>query len=43
MTVTGQELLAVWASPGPDPDYAAQLAMFGRFVGSWDIEVIEYD
>lgn len=29
----------VFAAPGPDPALAGRLALFGRFVGSWDLEV----
>ncbi len=31
-------MLAVLAAPGPFPDYADKLMLFGRLVGSWDIE-----
>ena len=30
-----------FASPGPAPGLADQLALFGRFVGSWDLEVTD--
>lgn len=27
---------------GPRPEFAADLALFGQFVGSWDLEVVNY-
>ena len=38
-----KELFSALAASGPDPAYAEQLGTFGRFVGSWDLEVTEYD
>jgi hypothetical protein len=32
------DLPAVLHAAGPDPDLAGPLALFGRFVGAWDIE-----
>ena len=34
-----QQLLA---APGPHPDYADKLHLFGQFVGSWDLQVFIY-
>jgi len=35
-------LSSVLLADGPDPDYAEELQTFGRFVGSWDVELTEY-
>ena len=32
------DLAAALNAAGPDPAYAEQLRLFGRFVGAWDIE-----
>jgi hypothetical protein len=37
-TLDGRAMLKLLAAPGPDPDYAEQLDLYGRFVGSWDID-----
>jgi hypothetical protein len=29
-------------SDGPHPEFAAKLQLFGQFVGSWDVEIINY-
>jgi hypothetical protein len=29
-------------SDGPHPELAAKLQLFGQFVGSWDVEIINY-
>jgi hypothetical protein len=31
-------MLELLAASGPDPEYAVQLDLYGRFVGSWDID-----
>ena len=36
-TIDGNAMLRLLAADGPDPDYAEQLDLYGRFVGSWDI------
>lgn len=36
-------MLEQLAATGPDPEYAAQLDLYGRFVGSWDIDNRELD
>jgi hypothetical protein len=36
-------MLKMLAAAGPDPEYAAQLDLYGRFVGSWDIANRELD
>jgi len=36
-------VVAALTAPGPDPAYAEELQTFGRFVGSWQLEVTEYD
>jgi len=33
--------LDAFAAPGPAPGLARQLALFGQFVGSWDLEVTD--
>lgn len=35
-------LTAAMAAPGPAPDRAGELALFGRFVGSWELEWTGY-
>lgn len=37
-TIEGDAMLALLHAPGPDPEYADQLDLYGRFVGSWDID-----
>jgi hypothetical protein len=39
----GNAMLELLAAAGPDPEYAAQLDLYGRFVGSWDIHNRELD
>jgi hypothetical protein len=34
--------LDVLAAQGPSPDRADKMALYGQFVGSWDVDVIEY-
>lgn len=29
-------------SQGPHPDFADKLSLFGQFVGSWDVDVIDH-
>jgi hypothetical protein len=36
-------LLDAFAAPGPDPVLADRLALFGQFVGSWDLTVTDID
>jgi hypothetical protein len=36
-TFEGNAMLRLLAADGPDPEYAGQLDLYGRFVGSWDI------
>lgn len=33
-------MIAALQADGPDPDLAPHLGLFGRFVGSWDVEVV---
>jgi hypothetical protein len=40
---TSLGLPAVLLADGPDPRYATELQTFGRFIGSWDVELTEYD
>lgn len=35
-------LLDTFAAPGPDPALADRLALFGRFVGTWQLEVTNF-
>jgi hypothetical protein len=35
-------LPSVLLADGPDPRYAKELQTFGRFVGSWDVELTEF-
>jgi hypothetical protein len=35
-------MLRLLAAEGPHPDYADKLALFGQFVGSWDLDVFAY-
>lgn len=37
-TIEGNAMLSLLAADGPDPGYATQLDLYGRFVGSWDID-----
>jgi hypothetical protein len=37
-TINGNAMLELLAASGPDPQYATQLDLYGRFVGSWDID-----
>ena len=37
-TIEGNAMLELLAASGPDPDYADQLNLYGRFVGSWHID-----
>jgi hypothetical protein len=41
-TLSASGLASVLLSDGPDPRYAQELQTFGRFVGSWDVELTEY-
>jgi hypothetical protein len=36
-------LLATFGAPGPDPALSDRLALFGQFVGSWDLLVTDHD
>ena len=36
-------MLDALRADGPHPDYADQLMLFGRFVGSWDVEATQID
>jgi hypothetical protein len=36
------KLLDVLAASGPHPEHAEQLALFGQFIGGWDVEVHNY-
>jgi hypothetical protein len=36
-------LLDAFGAPGPDPALADRLALFGQFVGSWDLTVTDID
>lgn len=40
MTAIG--MLAALAAPGPHPDLAEHLHLFGQFVGSWDVDITYY-
>lgn len=42
MTADSHALLAAFAADGPDPALADRLKLFGRFVGSWDLVVVNY-
>lgn len=33
-------MLTALAAPGPDPQWAAELQLFGQFVGSWDVDIV---
>jgi hypothetical protein len=35
-------LASVLHADGPDPQYAEQLALFGQFVGAWELDVTSY-
>ncbi len=35
--------LGAFAADGPDPALADRLALFGQFIGSWELEVTNYD
>jgi hypothetical protein len=35
-------MLDALAAAGPHPDHAAELMLFGRFVGSWDMEGVQF-
>jgi hypothetical protein len=37
-TIEGNAMLRLLAASGPEPDHADRLNLYGRFVGSWDIE-----
>jgi hypothetical protein len=37
-TIEGNAMLALLDAPGPDPEYADQLDLYGQLVGSWDID-----
>ena len=41
-TETGS-MIEVLHAPGPHPDLAEKLMLFGRLVGSWDIEGRTFD
>lgn len=32
-------MIALLAAPGPAPEHAEEMALFGQFVGSWDIDM----
>lgn len=40
---TGSAMLELLGAPGPDPEHAEDLMLFGRFVGSWDVEATYFD
>ena len=42
-TLTRDPMIAALAANGPDPDHAAALMLFGRFVGSWEIRSTRFD
>lgn len=35
-------MLEALSAPGPAPEHADKLSLFGQFVGSWDLEVTNY-
>jgi hypothetical protein len=42
MTPESLTLLEAFAADGPVPELADQLMLFGQFVGSWDLDVVNY-
>jgi hypothetical protein len=42
-TTEGNAMLTLLTAPGPDPEYAERLDLYGRFVGSWDIDNRQLD
>lgn len=42
MTPTSQTFLDAFAADGPVPELADRLMLFGQFVGSWDLEVVNH-
>lgn len=36
-------MIDLLAAPGPDEEHSDELMMFGRFVGSWDVEAEYFD
>lgn len=35
-------MLEALAAAGPDPQLAAELQLFGQFVGSWDVDIVNH-